>query len=219
MMNGYSQTFIENRYKQWAKVYDWLTPLYLLGSEKRLRQRTVAALRLQPGQAVLDVACGTGRNFPWIQAKIGPGGHLVGLDYTGPMLARAQERVECSGWKNVVLIQADAGRMDLKQKFDAILCTLAFGVIPDERGALERMLAHLKPGGHLAIGDARVSSRWYGRLLNWIPYGLGYGAAEVMTRQPWVALRQVLADFSYQDWAWGFFYVTAGRTKLEQELR
>src|SRR5512133_3144445 len=162
-MRSYSQTFIERRYQQWAKVYDWLTPIYLLGAERGLRKQTIASLHLQPGQTVLDVACGTGRNFPLILEKIGPTGRLVGVDYTAAMLGRARERVEREGWKNVELIQADAVRIDLKQMFDTVLCTLAMGVIPDDRGALERMLAHLKPGGCLAIGDAKRSSRWYGR--------------------------------------------------------
>ncbi len=213
-MSSYSQAFIERRYQQWAKVYDWLTPLYLLGSEKRLRERTIGSLHLQPGQAVLDIACGTGRNFSLILDKIGPTGRLVGVDYTAAMLARARARVEREGWKNVELIQCDAAQMDLKQTFDAALSTLAIGVIPDYRGALNRMICHLKPGAWLAIGDAKLSMRWYGPLLNWIAYGLGYGAAEVMTRRPWELLRERLGDFQYEEWAWGFFYVAGGRSRV-----
>ncbi len=209
-MSSYSQAFIERRYQQWAKVYDWLTPLYLLGSEKRLRERTIASLHLQPGQAVLDIACGTGRNFSLILDKIGPTGRLVGVDYTAAMLARARARVEREGWKNVELIQCDAAQMDLKQTFDAALSTLAIGVIPDYRSALYRMISHLKPGAWLAIGDAKLSTRWYGLLMNWIAYGLGHGAAEVMTRRPWELLREKLGDFHYEEWAWGFFYVAGG---------
>jgi phosphatidylethanolamine/phosphatidyl-N-methylethanolamine N-methyltransferase len=212
-MSSYSQTFIERKYQQWARVYDWLTPMYLLGNEKRLREETVGSLHLQPGQTVLDIACGTGRNFPLILEKIGLAGRLVGVDYTGAMLSRAQERVERNGWGNIELIQADAARIDLNREFDAALSTLAIGVIPDYRGALNRMVAHLKPGGWLAIGDAKLSSRWYGGLLNWIAYLLGYGAAEVMTRRPWELLRDTLGDFHYDEWSWGFFYVAGGRAQ------
>src|SRR5512146_3145456 len=183
-MSSYSQRFIEHRYQQWARVYDWLTPMYLLGAEKRLRKESIALLHLQPGQAVLDIACGTGRNFAGILEKIGPSGRLVGVDYTGAMLARAQARTRREGWQNVELIQADAARILLDQKFDAALSTLAMGVIPDYRGTLERMQAQLKPGGWLVVGDAKLSSGRSGRLLNWIGYLLGYGAAEVMTRRP-----------------------------------
>jgi len=113
-MSGFDLIAIEHTYKNWAKVYDWLTPAYLLGNEKRLRLKTIDSLHLQPGHTVLDLACGTGRNFPLILEKIGPTGKLVGVDYTSAMLARAQERVERAGWRNVELIYEDAALIDLK---------------------------------------------------------------------------------------------------------
>jgi ubiquinone/menaquinone biosynthesis C-methylase UbiE len=210
-MSTFDQTAIERAYRNWAKVYDWLTPAYLLGNEKRLRLETIGSLHLQPGQTVLDIACGTGRNFPLILEKIGPTGKLVGLDYTDAMLARAQQRVERAGWNNVELIQADAARIDLAQTFDAAMCTLAVGVIPDYRSALDRMAAHLKPGGWLAIGDAKRSSGRDGVAFNWLADLLGYGAAEDMTRRPWESLREMLGSYHYEEWFSGFFYVAGGR--------
>jgi len=88
-MSNLDQTAIEHTYQNWAKDYMWLTPIYLLGNEKRLRKKTITSLHLQPGQTVLDVGCGTGRNFSLILDKIGPTGKLVGVDYTSDMLARA----------------------------------------------------------------------------------------------------------------------------------
>jgi len=210
-MSNLDQTAIEHTYQNWAKVYEWLTPIYLLGNEKRLRLETIASLQLQSGQTVLDVACGTGRNFPLILEKIGPTGKLVGVDYTSDMLARAQERVEHEGWNNVELIQADAARIELGKTFDASLCTLAISVIPDYHGALARMLAHVRPGGYLAIGDAKRSSRWYGRPFNWVANFLGNGAAGKMSRRPWESLREMLKDLHYNEWFMGFFYAAVGR--------
>src|SRR3989304_1966843 len=100
-MSSFDQTAIEQIYQKWAKVYDWLTPIYLLGNEKRLRRETIDSLHLRAGQTVLDIACGTGRNFPLILEKVGPTGRLVGVDYTSAMLARARERVKREGWLNV----------------------------------------------------------------------------------------------------------------------
>jgi len=210
-MRSLDQTAIEHTYQNWAKVYEWLTPIYLLGNEKRLRLNTITSLHLQPGQTVLDVACGTGRNFPLILEKIGSNGKLVGVDYTSDMLTRAKERVEREGWKNVELIQADAARIELGQTFDAVLSTLAISVIPDYRGALERMLAHVKPSGFLAIGDAKRSSCWYGRPFNWLADLLGIGAAGIMTRKPWKLMKKMLVSFHYDEWFMGFFYVAAGQ--------
>ena len=212
-MSNLDQATIEHTYQNWAKVYEWLTPIYLLGNEKRLRLETIASLHLQPGQTILDIGCGTGRNFPLILKKIGPTGKLVGVDYTSDMLARAQERVKREEWKNVELIQADAARIELGQTFDATLSTLAISVIPDYRSAMDRMLAHVKPGGYLAIGDAKRSSRWYGRSFNWIADLLGDGAAGVMSRKPWELMKTKLGNFHYDEWFMGFFYVAAGQVQ------
>ncbi len=212
-MSSFDQSFIEHTYQNWAKVYEWLTPIYLLGNEKRLRRETIGSLHLQPGQTVLDVACGTGRNFPLILEKIGPSGKLVGVDYTAAMLDRARERVKREGWRNVELIRGDAARIDLGREFDAALCTLAIGVIPDYRGALDRMVAHLKPGAWLAIGDAKRSSGLYGLAFNWLADLLGYGAAEDMSRRPWESLGEMLGDIHYEEWFSGFFYVSGGRAQ------
>ena len=212
-MSDLDQTAIEHTYQNWAKVYEWLTPIYLLGNENRLRRETIASLHLQPGQTVLDVGCGTGRNFSLTLDKIGPTGKLVGVDYTSDMLARAQERVEREGWKNVELIQTDAAGIELGRTFDAALSTLAISVIPDYRGALERMLAHVKPGGYLAIGDAKHSSRWYGLPFNWLADLLGNSAAGIMTRKPWELMKAKLANFHYDEWFMGFFYVATGQAQ------
>jgi len=71
----------------------------------------------------------------------------------------------------------------------------------------------------MAISDAKRSSRWYGRLLNWIAYLLGYGAAEVMTRRPWELLRERLGDFHYEEWSWGFFYVSGGSVQNARHIQ
>lgn len=212
-MNNFDQAAIERTYTNWAKVYDWLTPTYLLGNEKRLRRETIGFLHLQPGQSVLDIACGTGRNLPLILEKIGSTGKLVGVDYTSAMLARARERVERKGWKNVELIQNDAAQIDLGRRFDAASCTLAIGVIPNYCGALDRMAVHVKPDGRLAIGDAKRSSLWYGRPFNWLADLLGYGAAEDVSRRPWESLQKMVTDFHYEEWFSGFFYIAGGRVQ------
>ncbi len=210
-MSSFDQRAIEHTYQNWAKVYDLLTPLYILGNEHRLRRQAIDCLHLQSGQSVLDIACGTGRNFPLILEQIGPSGRLVGVDYTSAMLVRAREQVERRGWENVELIQGDATQIGLGRTFDAALCTLAISVIPDDRLALNRMLAHVKAGGWLVIADARRSSRWYGRPLNWLADALGYGAAADTTRKPWEFMQHLVDDFRCEDWTWGFFYVAAGR--------
>ena len=210
-MSGLDQLTIARMYRWWAGIYDPVSPVYLLGNEGRLRREAIRALHLQPGQAVLEIACGTGRNFPLVMEQIGPTGTLVGVDYTPAMLAKAQARVQRHGWQNVQLVRSDAARLALGRQFDAALCTLAMSVIPDYQGALQRMIAHVRPGGRVVIADAKHSSRWYARSFNFIADLLGWGAAGDVSRRPWEDLAKVVDDYVYREWFMGFFYVAGGR--------
>jgi ubiquinone/menaquinone biosynthesis C-methylase UbiE len=212
-MNDINQVTIARIYQVWARLYERLVPVYLLGNEGRLRREVINALELRPGQLVLDVGCGTGRNFPFILEQIGPVGSLVGVDYTPAMLAQARIRVDRQGWGNVQLVQADASKLDLEEKFDAALSTLAMSVIPDYKSALERMRAQLVPGGRIAIADAKRSIRWYARPFNFVADFLGWGAAADMTRRIWTDVEAQVDDYFYREWFMGFFYVAAGRIK------
>ncbi|MBN1454122.1 MAG: hypothetical protein JW963_24105 [Anaerolineales bacterium] len=81
------------------------------------------------------------------------------------------------------------------------------------------MLANVKPGGYLAIGDAKRSSCWCGRPFNWVADLLGNGAAGMMSRKPWEPMREMLGDFHYEEWFMGFFYVAAGITRTTDKNR
>jgi len=210
-MSGLDQLTITRMYRWWAGIYDAVSPVYLLGNEGRLRREAIHALHPQPGQAVLEIACGTGRNFPLIMERIGPSGVLVGVDYSAAMLARAQARVARRGWRNVRLIRADAARIALGRQFDAALCTLAMGVIPDYENALTRMVEHVRSGGRVAIADGKRSTRWYARPFNGVAYLLGLGAGSDVSRRPWETLDRLVDEFEYREWFMGFFYVATGR--------
>ncbi|MFQ6059098.1 MAG: class I SAM-dependent methyltransferase [Anaerolineae bacterium] len=69
---------------------------------------------------MLDLACGIGVSFPLIEAAVGPGGRLIGFDYTPAMLDQARAQVEAHGWENVVLMQGDAAKLSLPEPVDAV---------------------------------------------------------------------------------------------------
>jgi len=112
-------------YRKMAKHYDVTSRLYPAPGypQRAQRRRAVQALGLHAGDIVIDVACGTGLNFPLIEEAIGPSGRLLGVDLTDAMLARAQDRIHSHGWSNVTLVQADAAAFDFPAGADAILST------------------------------------------------------------------------------------------------
>src|SRR6202011_4677406 len=95
------------------------------------RLRAVQALGLRKGDTVIDMACGTGLNFPLLQQAVGPGGRIVGVDLTDAMLARAQDRIEANSWSNVSLVEADAAVFDFPAGVNAILSTYAMTQVPE----------------------------------------------------------------------------------------
>src|ERR1700729_1116759 len=101
-------------YRKKAKHYDVTSRLYPVPGYPQRTQRlqAVQALGLRPGDTVIDMACGTGLNFPLLQQAVAPGGRIVGVDLTDAMLARAEDRVKANGWSNASLVQADALAFD-----------------------------------------------------------------------------------------------------------
>src|SRR5437762_14045033 len=110
-------------YRKKAKHYDITSWLYPVPGypHRAQRLRAVQALGLRAGDSVIDIACGTGLNFPLIEEVIGPDGRIVGVDLTDAMLAQAQDRIDTNGWSNISLVQTDAADFDFPIEIDAIL--------------------------------------------------------------------------------------------------
>ena len=210
------------RYGRLAAVYD-LDPAEVVYT--RARRRAVELLRLTPRSAVLDVACGTGRNFPLLEARIGASGRLVGVDLTPAMLNRASSRVDRHGWANVSLIQMDAAEISVErleaasalqpgQRFDAAICTLGLSVIPDWRRAVDAMLRVVRPGGRVAVMDGgypqRPGSAGEARAVRPLTWLICRLAAADCTRQPWLRVPALTGDSTHEAFAWGHVNVAAG---------
>src|ERR1700727_152289 len=153
-------------YRKKAKHYDVTSRLYPAPGypQRAQRLRAVQALALRTGDTVIDLACGTGLNFPLLQQAVGPGGRIVGVDLTDAMLARAQDRVKANGWSNVSLVQADAAGFDFPAEIDAILSTYALTQVPECAEVIAHGTAALAAGGRWAVLDLKVPGRTPGGL-------------------------------------------------------
>jgi demethylmenaquinone methyltransferase/2-methoxy-6-polyprenyl-1,4-benzoquinol methylase len=128
--------------------------------ENRYRRMAVEALRLAPGDTVVDVACGTGLNFSLLQAKVGAEGRIIGVDLTDEMLEQARRRVKRSGWDNVELVQTDAAAYDFPHGVNGILSTCAITLVPEYDEVIARGAAALATGGRLVVFDLKEPGRW-----------------------------------------------------------
>ncbi|WP_338445779.1 class I SAM-dependent methyltransferase [Pelagerythrobacter marensis] len=135
-------------YRGQRHIYDLTRKYYLLG-----RDRLIADLACRPGDAVLEIACGTGRNL----AKVGrrwPGTQLYGIDISREMLRSA----EASLGDRAVLAAADACGFDPqavlgRALFDRVVLSYSLSMIPDWEAALNHAASLLAPGGTLHVVD------------------------------------------------------------------
>src|SRR6266566_6174629 len=75
-----------------APVYDRMNTLMTLGSDGRWRRAAVDATRLSPGDAVIDVACGTGKLAGALADRVGPFGRVLAVDLAPGMIAEARQQ-------------------------------------------------------------------------------------------------------------------------------
>jgi ubiquinone/menaquinone biosynthesis C-methylase UbiE len=119
---------------------------------KALAERLVEVARPQPGEAVLDIATGTGLAAIPAARAVGAAGRVVGIDISTGMLERAAKSIETAGLRNVELAHADAERLAYPDaSFDLILCCSSLPFLTDIPAALRLWQTFLKPGGRVAF--------------------------------------------------------------------
>jgi len=147
-------------------LYDFLAPAYDLVFESIYRPFRTRALELLPdlgGASVLDIACGTGQNFPLVASRIGAQGKIIGVDISSGMLSCARRR----GLPNASLIQMNAATLNPAAleaqtgltSVDFVLCTYGFTSMRDWETAFRASWALLKPGGGYLIHDIDAQKR------------------------------------------------------------
>jgi len=201
-------------YRKRARHYDITSQLYY--PQRAHRRRAVQALRLRPGDSVVEIACGTGVNFPLLEQEIGPEGRIVGVDLTDAMLAQAQQRIEMGGWSNVSLVQADGAEFEFPTGVDAILATYPHALLPESGKVIAHGAAALCAGGHWVVLDLKVpdnTPRWLAQL-GVATVGRSGSLDEWIVRRPWeairVAMQNTLADLSWIELFFGIAYLAVG---------
>ena len=118
---------------------------------------------LQPGERVLDVACGTGLVSFRIADAVGNEGAVVGTDISGEMVEAARRLAAARNIANARFERCDAEALNVDEApFDAALCGLGLMYVPDPVKALGAMRRLLKPGGRTAVAvwGARAKCGW-----------------------------------------------------------
>ena len=142
-----------SRNEQWqmshdaAQAYERFVARYILGP---WAPALVDAAAIAPGERVLDVACGSGVVARAAAERVGPDGHVVGIDLNPGMIAVARtlpSQGACVEWM-------ERSALDLgvpSASFDAVLCQQGLQFFPDKALALREMERVLRRGGRLAL--------------------------------------------------------------------
>jgi ubiquinone/menaquinone biosynthesis C-methylase UbiE len=156
--------FVRQRYNRlapWYVLFEWI-----LWLPRGIREAAVRRLELQPGERVLEVGCGTGRNLKYLEAAVGPDGHIFGVDLSEQMLARCRALCEKRRWQNVTLVRGDALEYTTPGQVDAILFSLSYCTMLHRKQILSHVWSQLRPGGRLVILEGKTIPGLLGRLLH-----------------------------------------------------
>ena len=123
----------------------------------------IARARLERGDRVLDVACGTGLVAFAAAEAVGPEGRVVGVDLSGEMVDVARNRAVEQDVRNASFARMDAESLDLPDaSFDVAFCALGLMYIPSPRRAVHEIRRVVRPGGRIgfAVWGLRSACGW-----------------------------------------------------------
>jgi ubiquinone/menaquinone biosynthesis C-methylase UbiE len=134
----------------------WFVDTFLFrGQWRELRKKTMSLARIQAGEQVLDVGCGTGTLALEVARRVGSIGRVVGVDPSSEQIAHARSKAT----RRNVPVEFQIGVIEQlpfpDQTFDVVLSTLMMHHVPAsvKRQGLAEITRVLKPGGRLVIAD------------------------------------------------------------------
>lgn len=150
---------------KWATLYDYFLSFLLRGQERKLREATLKLARIQPGEKVLDVGCGTGTLAILAKTQAGASVELHGQDASPQMIARARQKAAQAG-VNIDFRPALVEAIDAPDNsLDLVLSSLMVHHLPGDlkAKAFGEIYRVLKPGGRVLIVDFEPPQRGFSK--------------------------------------------------------
>jgi SAM-dependent methyltransferase len=201
--------FIAARYDRLAGLIGFIDWLFFV--PPRFRARAAQHLALRPGDRVLEIGCGTGRNFPYLRDAVGPGGQVYGVDLSPGMLTKARALCRRRRWSNVEIACDDAANYVAPEPLDGVLFGLSYNTMPHHLCVLQHAWKQLRPGGRIVIMDGKVPPGPAGEFI--LPFGLWLMRHTMLGNPliaPWKDLAAIAEDFEMEEFLFGSWYICWG---------
>jgi ubiquinone/menaquinone biosynthesis C-methylase UbiE len=190
-------------YDAFSRVYDRFVAAHSSDHDGRLRELLAERASLLLGGRALDLCTGTGAMLPGLARRTGDRGLVVGLDFSGGMLGRAQRKL--TGTPGVALVRGEAARLPFRPgSFDAVTCSHAFYELKGAEAelTLQEVARSLRPSGWFLMMEHEVPEQPLIRLLFYIrllSMGLRkavevMGQEEVVFRRHFAVVERVTTD-------------------------
>lgn len=144
-----------------AAHYDCLVGMAMRGGERAFREKVLRLARLEAGEFVLDVGCGTGTLAVAAKRRVGPTGRVYGIDASPEMIAKASQKAKKVGVEVVFQKELAQSLPFPDAQFDVVLSTLMLHHLPIKaRQECAREIQRvLKPSGRVLVVDFGEPSR------------------------------------------------------------
>jgi arsenite methyltransferase len=108
----------------------------------------------QAGERVVDLGSGAGFDCFIAAGKVGPQGHVAGIDMTEEMLAKSRKTAQAMGLKNVEFREGILEKLPVADGWaDVVISNGVINLCADKQQVLSEIWRVLRPGGHLQFAD------------------------------------------------------------------
>lgn len=142
-------------FEQIARVYDPMNRILTFGQWDGWQRAFDRFTPVAPGMRILDVGCGTGDLTLRLARRVGPEGHVAGVDLSPAMLAVAEEKLQRAGMRaRAELMVGNALHLPFPDgTFDGATAGFVLRNVADLDGAMREILRVLRPGGFFVSLD------------------------------------------------------------------
>ena len=148
---GARAEYVARMFGSIADRYDLMNFIMTFGQDQRWRRQAAGVADVSAGDFALDAATGTGDLAFELAKRVMPGGHVLGIDFSEPMLDRARQKAASRG----LPVSFEVGDiLDLPyedSRFAAVSCGFGLRNVDDRDTALREMVRVVRPSGRVVI--------------------------------------------------------------------